>query len=91
MRTGFHGAVTAGLAALWVGSIPVLAQKAVPAFPRDGARNVLDNATVAIWDVTWPKGKSTGLLERRYDQVTVTLTDGGGPGHARRQHLGGGT
>ena len=61
---------------MWVGSIPVLAQKAVPAFPRDGARNVLDNATVAIWDVTWPRGKSTGPLERRHDQVMVTLTDG---------------
>ena len=91
MRTGFQGAGTALMAALLVCSIPLLAQKSVPAFPRDGARNVLDNATVAIWDVTWPKGKSTGLLERRYDQVTVTLADGGDQGDARRQHLDGRT
>jgi hypothetical protein len=44
-----------------------------PAFPREQARKVLENDTIAIWDVTWPKGKPTGPLERRYDQVVVTL------------------
>jgi len=52
------------------------AQKSAPAFPRDGVRKVQDNDTIAIWDVTWPKGKPTGMLERRYDQVTVTLVEG---------------
>ena len=64
------------LAALSVFSLPLFAQKSGPAFPRDGAKNVLDNDTVAIWDVTWPKGKSTGLREHRYDQMTVTLAEG---------------
>jgi hypothetical protein len=64
------------LTVLAVFSLPVLAQKSLPAFPRDGAKNVLDNDTVAIWDVTWPKGKSTGMRERRYDQMTVTLAEG---------------
>src|SRR5687768_1759078 len=76
VRVGDHWIARALAAALFVGSVPLLAQKAVPAFPRDGARNVLDNDTVAIWDVTWPKGKSIGPLERRYDQVTVTLAEG---------------
>jgi hypothetical protein len=77
VKTESHGRVSALSAALFVLSIPLLAQKVSPAFPRDRAKNVLDNETVAIWDVTWPKGKSTGMLERRYDQVTVTLSDGG--------------
>jgi hypothetical protein len=76
VKTESHGCVSALSAALFVLSIPLLAQKVSPAFPRDRAKNVLDNETVAIWDVTWPKGKSTGMLERRYDQVTVTLADG---------------
>jgi hypothetical protein len=49
---------------------------ATPAFPRDGARKVLENETIAIWDVTYTKGKPTGMLQRRYDQVVVTLTPG---------------
>jgi hypothetical protein len=77
VRIGRDAVAGALAAALFAGSIPLLAQKAVPAFPREGARNVLDNDTVAIWDVTWPKGRTTGLLERRYDQVTVTLAEGG--------------
>ena len=52
------------------------AQKSAPAFPREGVRKVQDNDTIAIWDVTWPKGKTTGMLERRYDQVTITLVEG---------------
>jgi hypothetical protein len=65
VKTESHGCVSALSAALFVLSIPLLAQKVSPAFPRDRAKNVLDNETVAIWDVTWPKGKSTGMLERR--------------------------
>jgi hypothetical protein len=47
-----------------------------PAFPREGARKVLENDNVVIWDVTWRRGTPTALLERRYDQVTVTLAPG---------------
>ena len=53
----------------------LLAQKSAPAFPRDGVRKVQENDTIAIWDVSWAKGKSTGPLERRYDQLTIALTD----------------
>jgi hypothetical protein len=74
------GKVTVGTAVVLAGlSLALHAQQVrqpVPAFPRDGARKVLENDTIAIWDVTWPKGKPTGLLQRRHDQVVVTLTPG---------------
>jgi len=46
----------------------------VPAvFPRDGAKQLIDNERVAVWDVTWPKGKSTALRQSKYDMVTIDL------------------
>jgi hypothetical protein len=35
---------------------PALAQKYVPPFPRDGAKQVLDNDMISVWYVTWEKG-----------------------------------
>jgi hypothetical protein len=71
-------AVVVAAAVLVFASLSMHAQRGarVPAFPRDGARKVLENDTIAVWDVTWPKGKPTGLLERRHDQVIVTLAAG---------------
>jgi hypothetical protein len=47
-----------------------------PAFPRESATAVKTSNAFAIWDVTWNKGKSTGMREIALDQVTVTLVEG---------------
>jgi hypothetical protein len=72
----FNHRVTLALAALFLCSSPLLAQRYAAPFPRDGARKVLENDFVAVWDVTWEKGKSTGLQERRFDYASVTLSEG---------------
>ena len=46
-----------------------------PAFPRDGAIPIIDNNRVAVWDVTWPKGKPTLMLQGKLDMVTIELED----------------
>jgi quercetin dioxygenase-like cupin family protein len=43
------------------------------AFPREGAVQLLDNARVTMWDVTWPKGKPSPMHRHRYDLVGVYL------------------
>src|SRR6187399_3153117 len=48
-------------------------QQAPPAFPRDGAIQIIDNNRVAVWDVTWPKGKATPMQKGRFDMVTIEL------------------
>jgi hypothetical protein len=61
---------------LIVAPISLLAQKSSPPFPRDGAQKVQDNDRVIAWDVTYEKGKSTGMRKLNLDQVVVTLSDG---------------
>ena len=63
-------------AALLVLSSSALAQQYAPSFPRDGATKLLENEFVTIWDVTYEKGESATMQEHRYDQVSVTLSDG---------------
>jgi quercetin dioxygenase-like cupin family protein len=43
------------------------------AFPREGAVQLLDNARVTMWDVTWFKGKPSPMHRHRYDLVGVYL------------------
>lgn len=43
------------------------------AFPREGAVQLLDNARVTMWDVTWLKGKPSPMHRHRYDLVGVYL------------------
>jgi hypothetical protein len=74
------------LAALLFCAVPTLARKYAPSFPRDGAKRILDNPAhpgdsipddmMAVWDVTWEKGKPTAMQEHRFDQVSVTLAEG---------------
>jgi predicted metal-dependent enzyme (double-stranded beta helix superfamily) len=45
------------------------------AFPREGAKQLIDNERVTVWEVTWPKGKSTGMHEHKFDMVAVDLAD----------------
>lgn len=48
-------------------------QQVPSTFPRDGAKQLIDNERVAVWDVTWPKGKPTAMLQNKLDTVTVDL------------------
>jgi hypothetical protein len=45
------------------------------AFPRENARQVVDNERVTVWDVTWPRGKPTALHRHKYDLIGVDLVD----------------
>jgi hypothetical protein len=64
------------IAALLLTLLPVLAQNSGSPFPEGDATKVQDNDRVVTWDVTWAKGKSTGMHKLEMDQVSVTLTDG---------------
>jgi hypothetical protein len=50
-------------------------QNLPPSTPRDGAKQLIDNNRVAVWDVTLEKGKPTAMHEHRYNMVGVNLTD----------------
>lgn len=58
---------------LVMASASTVAQDLPHAFPRDGARQLLDNDRVTIWDVTWIKGKPSPMHRHRYDLVGVYL------------------
>lgn len=76
MKKRIDRRVLVTLGALLVFPLTVLAQKSGPPFPRDGATKVQDNDRIVAWDVTWAKGKSTGMNKLDMDQVSVTLTEG---------------
>ncbi|MGH9356939.1 MAG: hypothetical protein ACRD10_12480 [Terriglobia bacterium] len=71
-----HHRVVKPLALLFVFSPAVLAQRYTPAFPRDGAAKVRENAYFAIWDVTLGKGRPSVMHKIPLDEVTVFLSDG---------------
>ena len=50
-----------------------LLQQVPSVFPREGAKQLIDNERVAVWDATWPKGKPTAMLQNKLDAVTVDL------------------
>jgi len=56
---------------------PVFAQemKLVPALPRPGATEILDNARGRVWDVIYPPGMPTGMHRHPTDFVGVELVD----------------
>lgn len=45
------------------------------AFPRDGAKQLIDNERVTVWEATWTKGKPTAMHRHRYDMVGIELAD----------------
>ncbi len=47
-----------------------------PAFPREGAKDVLDNARVRMWDYTFDVKKPTGVHVHEHDAVEVFVTGG---------------
>jgi quercetin dioxygenase-like cupin family protein len=76
MRRRFDRGVTLLSASLLLYSLSTPVQEYAPPFPRDWAKKVQESDRLLIWDVTWEKGKSTGMQEHRLDQVYVTLTEG---------------
>ena len=53
-----------------------MTQTLPPPFPRAGATKLLDNERVVAWDVTWPKGVSTGMHRHPYDMTGVYISPG---------------
>lgn len=47
-----------------------------PAFPREGAKDVLDNPRVRMWDYTFDAKKPTGQHVHEHDSVEVFVTGG---------------
>jgi len=56
----------------------ILAQAATlpPPFPREGAKKLLDNERVTVWEVTWSKGMKTPLHRHPFPTVGVVLDPG---------------
>jgi len=46
------------------------------AFPRDGAKKVLENSRVIVWDYAWTPGMATPMHFHDKDAVVVFLEDG---------------
>jgi quercetin dioxygenase-like cupin family protein len=63
------------LVTLCVGS--TAGQLLPPAFPRDGAKKILENDRVIVWDVQLQKGQRAAMHTHPYDIVSVTLVAGG--------------
>jgi len=55
---------------------PDLEARAPLAFPRDGAREVLNDERVAIWDYTWRPGVPRSTRQYGRDTVLVWLGSG---------------
>lgn len=65
------------------GTVELVAQQAArpsaslpPPFPRAGAKQLLDNDRVTVWDVVWPKGQPTPLHRHPYALAGVYLEPG---------------
>jgi hypothetical protein len=63
------------LLALLVALLPKPLQDLPNAFPRAGAKQLIDNERVTVWDVTVEKGKATPLHRHPLDFVAVDLAD----------------
>ncbi len=59
------------------GAVPLQTVPGVePAFPRESAKNVLDNERVRFWDYTWQTKKPTPLHVHDRDSVEIYLDPG---------------
>jgi quercetin dioxygenase-like cupin family protein len=70
-------------AVLAFGTVEIIAQQNArpsanlpPPFPRAGAKQLLDNDRVTVWDVVWPKGQPTPLHRHPYALAGVYLEPG---------------
>jgi len=63
------------LIALLFSFLPAAMQELPDAFPREGAKQLIDNARVSVWEATWTEGKPTVMHRHRFDMVVVDLAD----------------
>jgi hypothetical protein len=62
---------------LLLGLVVISAQEDYPhAFPRQGAIQLIDNARVTVWEVTWQNGVRQPIHRHRYDMAGVYLRYG---------------
>jgi len=57
------------------GQSPDSGRELPPAFPREGARQILANDWGTVWDVTWKPGSATPMHRHTFDYVGVELAD----------------
>ena len=62
--------------ALFLIVLTAVAQSYPSPYPRNNAKEVLQNERVNVWDVTWPKGQPTAMHEHTFDQLSITLRGG---------------
>jgi hypothetical protein len=60
--------------------LPKPLQELPNAFPRAGAKQLIDNDRVTVWDVTMEKGKATPQYRYPLDVVSVDLSSAGKQG-----------
>jgi len=65
-----------GLLAVALLAMDLAAQTLPPPFPRPGAKQLLDNDRVTVWDVVWPKGQPTARHRHPYALAGVYLEPG---------------
>jgi hypothetical protein len=71
MRSLLPGVLSVALFAM-----NLAAQTLPPPFPRSGAKQLLDNDRVTVWDVVWPKGQPTARHRHPYALAGVYLEPG---------------
>jgi predicted metal-dependent enzyme (double-stranded beta helix superfamily) len=69
--------MTKALVTLLLTLLPLSAQtpELPHAFPREGAKQLIDNERVTVWEATWAKGKPTTMHRHRFDMVGIELAD----------------
>jgi len=62
--------------ALLISMLPLQPAQTLPkAFPREGAKQLIDNERVTVWDVTVAKGKPAVIHQHPLDTVIVDLAE----------------
>jgi len=68
--------LASGLLSIALLAMNLAAQTLPPPFPRPGAKHLLDNERVTVWDVVWPKGQPTARHRHPYALAGVYLESG---------------
>ena len=58
------------------GAVASPTSEVLPAFPREGAKDVLDNPRVRMWDYTWEVKKPAAMHVHDRDAVEIWVTGG---------------
>jgi predicted metal-dependent enzyme (double-stranded beta helix superfamily) len=72
---GTIGAMITTIFAFLMTLLPLQTPQLPHAFPRDGAKQLIDNERVTVWEAVFERGKPTPMHQHRYDMVIVDLAD----------------